>query len=197
MVYAYLLPSVCAFLKHDELLFKRLKNFHTYGRAEVLRTMTIQNFDCSALANGFECFEQYSRQDSASFSHLFAWKNLPVLFGVPYTLVWFWKFRQALYRRQSESDPIFFDEKLEESFREAMTKGGNSEPKKSSAFQICPQCEGRKVFLGKCCDLCDGKGLVFMDDDQFYLPVKTSGNGQAVEPPSSSKEQLEDDDDSK
>ena len=45
--------------------------------------------------------------------------------------------------------------------------------KQQSEWEIenqCPQCRGSKVFVGKQCNLCDGTGIVDLDDSAFYLP---------------------------
>eukprot|EP01040_Poterioochromonas_malhamensis_P004078 gene4078-4362_t len=43
-----------------------------------------------------------------------------------------------------------------------------------SSCQVCPQCQGRKWFRNEVCDLCQGKGVIFLNEEDFYLPSKAS-----------------------
>ncbi len=43
-----------------------------------------------------------------------------------------------------------------------------------SSCKVCPQCQGRKWFRNEVCDLCQGKGVIFLNEEDFYLPSKAS-----------------------
>lgn len=74
------------------------------------------------------------------------------------------------YDQDDEGDRIRFVRPIRSDEEDKRRSSSSSSTRLSN---LCPQCQGKKQFMGMPCDLCDGKGYIDFEDRSFLLPKKS------------------------
>ena len=185
-----------------------VRRFRRKILADRLHLISINEFDCSSFADRIECVHILSKGDRG-----FHFPILPIIFGVPLTLLCLQRLNQIWTRRSRGKendrdigfDPILFDEDghlpikevSENSALSSWDEDTISSRNKLVTVKTCPQCAGKGRFLKRVCDLCDGEGSILLQDDNYYLPESSSISSKILstsQPEKESEDSFTDDD---